>query len=135
MYTALAGAVLIVHLLWIVFVAIGFLFTRGRRVLTGVHLASLVWAIIVEAGPWPCPLTLLEQYCETKAGVDPYRGGFLLHYLDATVYPDIPAAWLMAFAIAICVLNLAVHIRRGARTSAGRIATRGDARRKVNLNP
>ena len=112
MYTALADGVLAVHLGWIVFVAAGSLWTRGRRVLTAVHIASLVWGIAVEAGPWPCPLTLLEQHLETLAGVDPYRGSFLLHYLDAIVYPDIPSWLLMAAGIGVCVLNLAVYARR-----------------------
>ncbi|HTP88983.1 MAG TPA: DUF2784 domain-containing protein [Bryobacteraceae bacterium] len=111
-YQALSIAVLMLHLAWIVFVAVGCLVTRGRRVLTGIHLVSLVWGIIVEAGPWPCPLTLLEQYFETKGGVDPYQGGFLLHYLDATVYPDIPLTTLVTAAVAICALNLVVYARR-----------------------
>jgi hypothetical protein len=70
-YSTLANIVLIAHLSWIAFVATGFLWTRGRRVLSAIHLASLFWGITVEAGPWPCPLTLLEQFLETKAGVDP----------------------------------------------------------------
>jgi len=113
--TALADAVLAAHLTWIVFVMTGALLTRGRRVLTGIHLVSLVWGILVEAGPWPCPLTLLENFLEMKAGVDPYRGGFLLHYLDAVVYPDIPAWLLVAFGVGVCAINLAVYARRFAR--------------------
>jgi hypothetical protein len=118
-YSTLANIALMAHLGWIVFVAIGFLWTRGRRVLTAIHLASLVWGIAVEAGPWPCPLTLLEQFLETKAGVDPYRSGFLLHYLDAIVYPDIPAWLLMALGIAVCAANLAVYARRLISASSG----------------
>ncbi len=112
MYATLANIVLIVHLSWIVAVAVGFLWTRGRRVLTAIHLTSLVWGIAVEAGPWPCPLTLLEQFLETKAGVDPYHGGFLLHYLDAIVYPDIPAWLLMTLGVGVCAANLLVYARR-----------------------
>jgi len=119
-YTALADAVLAVHLTWIVFVMIGVLFTRGRRALTAIHLLSLVWGVIVEAGPWPCPLTLLENFFEMKAGAvpyqgGPYQGGFLLHYLDAVVYPDIPAWLLVACGIGVCAVNLVVYARRFAR--------------------
>jgi len=108
----LAAAALLLHLLWILWVIAGALFTRGRPLLTIFHIASLIWGVIVEAGPWSCPLTLAEQFCETRAGVDPYRGGFLLHYLDATVYPDIPALWLVCSGIAVCVANLAVYLWR-----------------------
>jgi len=109
-----------VHLIWIVWVAIGFLWTRGRRVLSAIHLASLLWGIAVEAGPWPCPLTLLEQFLETKAGVNPYQGGFLLHHLDAIVYPDTPAWLLMALGIGVCAANLVVYAGRLALGSWGR---------------
>ena len=115
MYIALADAVLAVHLTWILFVMIGALLTRGRRVLTGIHLISLVWGIIVEAGPWPCPLTLLENFFEMKAGVEPYQGGFLLHYLDALVYPDISERLLVELGVAVCVMNLAIYARRFVR--------------------
>jgi hypothetical protein len=118
-YSTLANIVLMVHLGWIVWVAIGFLWTGGRRILTGIHLASLIWGIAVEAGPWPCPLTLLEQFLETKAGVDPYQGGFLLHYLDAIVYPDIPAWLLITLGIAVCAANLAVYAMRLTAASSG----------------
>jgi len=30
-------------------------------------------------------LTLLENWLEGKAGIQPYEGGFLLHYLDKLV--------------------------------------------------
>lgn len=43
---------------------------------------------------WPCALTVLENWLEAKAGVQPYQGGFLLHYLDKFVYPDISATVL-----------------------------------------
>src|SRR5438128_8169757 len=45
---------------------------------------------LVEILPWTCPLTWAENFLETRAGIAPYQGGFLLHYLDALVYPNIP---------------------------------------------
>ncbi|MGB7134511.1 MAG: DUF2784 family protein, partial [Acidobacteriaceae bacterium] len=48
----LAALVLAIHLTWILFVIFGALVTRGRPWLTGFHLASLVWGIVVEVGPW-----------------------------------------------------------------------------------
>lgn len=62
--------------------------------------------------PWPCPLTVLENWFEAKAGVQPYQGGFLLHYLDKLVYPDVSASALTVAGVLVCVLNLAVYGRR-----------------------
>ena len=49
-----------------------------------------VWGILAEVGPWPCPLTLLEQHVERLAGIQSYSGSFIVHYLDAIVYPRLP---------------------------------------------
>ncbi len=108
-YSALAVFVLFLHALFIVWVVFGALLTRSRPVLRWLHIASLVWGILTELLPWPCPLTLLENWLEAKAGVQPYQGGFLLHYLDKLVYPDISATVLTAAGVLVCVLNLALY--------------------------
>jgi len=117
---ALAALVLAIHLTWIVWVIVGAFFTRGRPWLTGFHLASLVWGIVVDTGPWPCPLTLLEQWLETRAGMPSYSGSFLVHYLDAIVYPNVPVSLIVGFAIAVCGANLLVYAFRLARFLRGR---------------
>ena len=105
----LASLVLAIHLSWILFVIFGAFWTRGRPWLTGFHLASLVWGIIVEVGPWPCPVTLLEQWLETRAGLPSYRGSFLVHYLDKIVYPDLSVALIISCGVAVCCINLLIY--------------------------
>jgi Protein of Unknown function (DUF2784) len=112
MYGAAAAVVLGAHLLWIVWVIFGAVCTRNRPLIAGFHIASVSWGIVAEVGPWPCPLTVAEQLFETEAGSDPYHGGFVIHYLDAIVYPDIPAELLMALGLMVCALNLAIYARR-----------------------
>lgn len=108
-YSALATAVLLLHALFIVWVVFGALFTRSRPILRWLHIASLIWGILTELLPWPCPLTLLENWLEAKTGVGPYQGGFLLHYLDRLVYPDISATVLTVAGVLVCALNLALY--------------------------
>ena len=108
-YSALATFVLFLHALFILWVVFGALLTRSRKILRWLHIASLVWGILTELLPWPCPLTLLENSLEGKAGVEPYQGGFVLHYLDKLVYPDISATILTVTAVIICALNLAFY--------------------------
>ena len=114
----LAAAVLLVHLVWILLVVFGALWTRGRPVWTALHMASLIWGVTVEIGPWPCPLTLAEEFFEARAGVEPYQGGFLLHYLDRIVYPDISAWLLVSAGVIVCGLNLLIYFRRWLRNRA-----------------
>ena len=111
-YLALADAVLAIHLLYIGWVIFGAFFTRGRPKLAAVHIASIVWGIITETTNAPCPLTAAENWCEARAGVTPYHGPFLLHYLDATVYPNVPEALLVSLAVAVCGLNLLIYVLR-----------------------
>jgi hypothetical protein len=111
-FVAAAAGTLVLHLAWILWVIFGALITRGRLFLTLFHIASLAWGIIVELGPWPCPLTLAEQYFEYHGGVQPYSGGFLFHCLDATVYPDLPVTLLVITGVAVCMANLGIYAGR-----------------------
>jgi hypothetical protein len=111
-YSALAISVLFLHALFILWVVFGALLTRSRPILRWLHVGSLVWGILTELLPWPCPLTVVENWLEAKAGVQPYQGGFLLHYLDKLVYPDISATVLTVAVVAICALNLAFYGRQ-----------------------
>ena len=113
--SALATAVLFVHALFIVWVIFGALLTRARPFLRWLHIISLVWGILTELTPWPCPLTLLENWLEQKAGVTPYPGGFLLHYMDNLVYPNISATALTVAGVIICAFNLAIYGRQAWR--------------------
>jgi hypothetical protein len=110
---ALAAAVLVLHLVWILWAIAGALWTRGRPWLTVFHVLSLIWGIIVEVGPWPCPLTLAEQWLEARAGMHTWAaGGFLVHYLEAAIYPDLPAWLVTGFGVAVCAFNLGIYARR-----------------------
>ena len=109
LYASLAVVVLLLHALFILWVVFGALLTRSRPILRGLHIASLIWGILTELLPWPCPLTLMENWLEAKAGVEPYQGGFLLHYLDKLVYPDISTTTLTVAGVTVCLLNLALY--------------------------
>lgn len=115
----LAALVLAIHLTWIVWVIIGAVWTRGRPWLTGFHLASLVWGILAEVGPWPCPLTLLEQHFEAAGSLRSYTGSFLVHYLEAIVYPSVPVGLIIGCAVAVCGVNLLIYLARLVRVLRG----------------
>jgi hypothetical protein len=118
-YAILAMAVLVLHLAWIVWVIFGWLVARNRRLLRWLHFASLIYGVFIEIAPWPCPLTLLEQHLESLAGIAPYRQPFLVHYLEATIYPDVPQALLVSTAVVVCGANLYLHISRLVRCPQG----------------
>jgi hypothetical protein len=96
------------------------LWTRGRPVWTTLHLLALLWGIIVELTPASCPLTVAETYFEARAGEVSYHGSFLLHYLDAIVYPNLPAWIVIAAGVTVCVFNLCIYARRWRRAKLNR---------------
>ena len=113
-----ATAVLAIHLAWVIWVIFGWLVSRSRPWLRWLHFASLVYGVFIEIAPWPCPLTLLEQHLEKLAGFAPYRGPFLVHYLDALVYPNVPEETLVSLGVVVCGANLYLHVRRLRRRPA-----------------
>jgi hypothetical protein len=100
-YRAMAAGVLALHAAYIAWVIFGTFFTRGRPRVKNVEIFRL----------W-CPLTALEEWLEVRGNVPAYRGPFLLHYLDAVVYRDIPPNLLIAGAVAVCIFNLWIYARR-----------------------
>lgn len=97
------------YIAWIIF---GGFLTRGRPKLAALHVLTLFYGVTVEVFDLWCPLTALENLFEARGGVAPYRGPFLLHYLDALVYPNVPPNLLTIGAVAVCLLNLWIYVRR-----------------------
>lgn len=112
MYIAFAILILTLHVVFILWVIFGALLTRGSPLYTALHMVSFAWALLIEIVPWSCPLTLAENWFEMHAGIAPYQGGFVLHYLDALVYPNLPPLLLTAAAAVVFAVNVAVYARR-----------------------
>ena len=112
LYSGLAVSVLVLHALFILWVVLGAFLVWSRPVLRWLHIASLVWGILTDVLYWPCPLTFAENALEQRAGIQPYQGGFLLHYLDKLIYPDISPNVLTIAALIVCALNLGFYTWR-----------------------
>jgi hypothetical protein len=111
--------VLFLHLLWCVWVFLGWTVTSRHRFLRTLHIASLIYAIVIELVPWPpCPLTVAETWLEARAGIEPAHGPFLVRVLDAVVYPDVPEWLVVGCAAFVCLAVLAVYLRRYHRRAA-----------------
>lgn len=107
-----AVLVLVLHLAFILWLIFGYFLARNDRLLRWLHILCLVYGLVIEIAPWPCPLTLLETWCEARAGIIPYRQPFLVHYLETLIYPDIPESLLVAGASIVCLINAVLYLRR-----------------------
>jgi len=88
MYRALADAVVLTHLAFVLFVVLGsILVLRWPRV-AWLHLPAASWGVVVEWANWGCPLTPLENWLRRRAGEGGYSEGFLEHYITPLLYPE-----------------------------------------------
>jgi hypothetical protein len=83
----LADLVLVIHLAFIAFVAIGALLAWRWPRLHWLHVPAVVYAAAIVVIGFDCPLTGLEKHLRRLAGGPVYDGGFVNHYLTNVVYP------------------------------------------------
>jgi hypothetical protein len=83
-YRVGADVVVVIHLLFIAFVAGGaFLAWRWPLIIWG-HIPAVIYGALIEFAGFTCPLTVLENDLRLDAG---YSGGFIDHYLIKVIYP------------------------------------------------
>ncbi len=106
----MADAVLVVHLLFIVFAVTGAFAALRWRPLIWVHLPCAIWAVAIEWGGWICPLTPLEVFFRRCAGQAGYAGGFIDHYLLPIIYPhNLTRGIQIGLGLGVLVINLIAY--------------------------
>ncbi|MFL5467998.1 MAG: DUF2784 domain-containing protein [Gemmatimonadaceae bacterium] len=109
-YRILADLVLVLHLAFVIFVVAGAGLVIHRPRLAWLHLPAVVWGVFIEYAGWICPLTPLENSLRMRGGEAGYSGGFIEHYLLATLYPaGLTRTTQLALGTAVLILNLVVY--------------------------
>lgn len=109
-YRILADAVLVLHLLFVLFVVSGGLLVLWRPRVAWLHLPAAVWGALIEFAGWPCPLTPLEQLLRRLAGQEGYEGGFVEHYITSALYPGgLTRSHQIILGGIVLVINVAVY--------------------------
>lgn len=121
-----AGAVVLVHLAYLVYATVGgFLGLRSLLWLVP-HVVSTIWSVVVTLTPVGCPLTALEKWLLVRAGRTPYDDSFTAYYLRDVLYPAEyeVAVWLGMIGVAVASYVVVLRARRGSRRtgSGGRSA-------------
>ena len=125
-FEVLAALALLLHLLWILWVILGWIVTLNRALLQWVHIGSLLWGILMGGRALAVPLTIAEQWLQRRAGSVSYQGSFLIHYLEAIIYPNVSQELLTWVGSGVCILILGSHARRFWQESARRTARGGE---------
>ena len=110
MYSVLADAVAVAHVLFIAFVlAGGALVLRWPRV-AWVHLPAAAWGAFVEFMGWVCPLTPLENRFRQLAGAAASERDFVTRFLLPVIYPDgLTLAVQRILGALVIAVNLALY--------------------------
>ena len=96
-YGLLADLTVLFHFLWIVFLIFGLGFALIKPKIAFVHMAGLLFALIMNLMGWYCPLTYLENYLISLHDLgSTYSGSFVATYLGHIIYPDLPERTIRA---------------------------------------
>ena len=87
-YSILADVVLVVHFLFVAFVALGGLLVLRWRRVAWLHVPAAAWGTAIEFFGWICPLTPFENELRRRAGESAYAGDFVARYLMPVIYPE-----------------------------------------------
>jgi len=109
-YRLSADLLLILHLAFILFVALGgFLVLRLQR-LIWLHLPAVVWGTLSEFLGVICPLTPLETALRELGGGSGYEGDFIAHYITAVIYPSgLTRGTQIALGFGALLLNVTIY--------------------------
>ncbi len=104
-YLLAADAVLLLHVLFVVFVVAGLVLILAGRLMSWnwvrnwwfrvTHLAAIGVVVLQSWLGVICPLTKLEMALRDRAGDTTYGGGFVSHWLETILYYRAPA-WVFA---------------------------------------
>ena len=106
----LAELVVLVHFLFVLFIALGGLLVVRKRKLAWFHLPSVVYGAAIEFVGWICPLTPLENWLRARAGAATYHTGFIEHYLLPVLYPaGLTRRVQIVLGTAVLLVNIGVY--------------------------
>jgi hypothetical protein len=117
----LADLVVLLHLAFIAFAALGGLLALRWPRVAWLHVPAVLWGIAIEASGRICPLTPLENSLRRAAGEAGYQTSFVERYLAPIVYPEaLTPAVQLGLAAALLLANAVIYTAVVRRWYAGR---------------
>jgi hypothetical protein len=114
-FRALGDAVVVVHLAFLVFVAVGGLLAGRWPRVVWLHVPAVLWGVGIVTIGWDCPLTPLEKWLRERGGQTAYDGGFVDRYVEGVVYPEAYTPHLRALVAVLVVLGYTRLVSRSPR--------------------
>jgi hypothetical protein len=126
-YRALADLVVVLHMAFVLFAALGGLLAYKWLRVAWFHIPAALWAALIEFAGWECPLTPLENWLRRMGGEAGYQTSFIEHYLLPVLYPASSTRSLhIALGFLVLGVNLAIYWLILRRQSSPRGRRRAD---------
>jgi hypothetical protein len=87
-WSAVADVVVVAHLAYLVFVAVGGILAWRWPRLIWYHVAAVIWSVGILVVGQGCPLTDLQRFAERRAGEPRDDRGFVDRYLEGVLFPE-----------------------------------------------
>jgi len=101
-----ADGILLLHLAFILFVAVGALLVFRWHWLTWLHVPAAAWGVYIELSGGLCPLTTVENRLRRAAGDNAYTADFIDHYVALLIYPPgLTRPVQVALAMGVLLIN------------------------------
>ncbi|MBN1549975.1 DUF2784 domain-containing protein [bacterium] len=106
-YRLAANTVMILHLIFILYVILGWITVFFYKHSLWFHLPAVLWGIGIELFGWICPLTPLENMFRKLAGESGDHDGFMERMLTSLIYPmHMTRSLQLTLAILVIGLNV-----------------------------
>jgi hypothetical protein len=93
----------------------GFLALRWPRTIW-VHVPVVIWCVAIEIVDFVCPLTALERWARTRAGMAALPSdGFIDHYITGVLYPASAKNVVLVVVLVAVLGSWALFARTGRR--------------------
>ncbi len=121
LYKILADLVVFIHFLWILFLFLGTLWGRRKKVIKIFHLSGLGFALLLQSSGWYCPLTYLEIGLRSKHHPElAYTSSFIIHYMEQLIYIEISPSVILIVTLLLLAFHLWIYLQKSVRISKKR---------------
>ena len=117
-YKIIADIIVLLHFLWILFLIFGAFIGRRYKWIKILHIAGIVFAIVIQIFGWYCPLTYLEIWLRQMH--DPshtYAGSFIINYVHKLVYIEISWKIILIATIFLALMSTFIYLYKPKKNS------------------
>lgn len=109
-YAHLANAVILLHLLFVVFAGLGGLLALRYAWIKWLHIPTFLWAAYIEITGGICPLTPVENWLRYLSEEPMYVGSFMDQYVWNLLYPaELTRATQIGLGSGLMLFNVGIY--------------------------